>query len=344
MKRLLYLALAGATLLPGCKKDEPDAEPTGVLPSNAVLVLNEGNYTYGNASITLYDPATEEVTEGLFTANTNRPLGDVAQSVSLVNDTAYIVVNNSGKIEVLDLTTMTEVATIVGLTSPRYLLPLGDGRAYVSDIYSNTVHIVDLSSFSVTGSIALSVWTEQMVLAGNKAYICNYDSLRVEVVDITTDTKIKHIDLNAPASSIAMDGTGNIWVLAEKDLNGNTALLARIDTSSVDLNGSMAFDADASPSDLTMSPNGTSFYFLMDGVRMFNTNSMPTSAADMPVLIPDNGRTLYALGINKTNDRIYVADALDYNQKGTVLIYDASSYLETASFKAGIIPGAFLFY
>lgn len=344
MKRLLYLALAGATLLPGCKKDEPDNKPTGVLPNNAVLVLNEGNYTFGNASLNLFDPATEEVTENIFTANTGRPLGDVAQSVTVVNDMAYIVVNNSGKIEVLDLTTMTEVATIVGLTSPRYMLPLGDGRAYVSDLYSNTIQVIDLSSNSVTGSITLSGWTEQMVLAGNKAYICNYDSLRVEVIDITTDTKIKHIDLNAPASSIAMDATGNIWVLAEKDLEGNTALLARIDTASADMNGSMAFGNDESPSDLTLSPNGDTFYFLMDGVRKFSTNSLPSSTADMPVLIADNGRTLYALGINKAGDRIYLADALDYNQKGTVLVYDASSYMETTSFKAGVIPGAFLFY
>lgn len=344
MKRLLYLAIAGATLLPGCKKDGPDTKPTGVLPNNAVLVVNEGNYTFGNASITLYDPATEQVTENLFTKNTGRPLGDVAQSVTVVNDTAYIVVNNSGKIEVMDLTTMTELATIVGLTSPRCLLPLGDGRAYVSDIYSNTVHIVDLNSFSVTGSIALSGWTEQMVLAGNKAYICNYDSLRVEVVDITTDTKLKHIDLNAPASSIAMDSNGDIWVLAEKDLNGNTAKLVRIDTATIDLKGSLAFGSNESPSDLTLAPDGESFYFLMDGVRKFSTNSMPNSTADMPVLIADNGRTLYALGINKAGDRVYVADALDYNQKGTVLVYDASSYMETTSFKAGIIPGAFVFF
>lgn len=344
MKRLLYLAIAGATLLPGCKKDDPDTKPTGVLPNNAVLVINEGNYTFGNASITLYDPATEEVTENVFTANTGRPLGDVAQSVTVVNDTAYFVVNNSGKIEVLDLTALTEVATIVGLTSPRYFLPLGDGRAYVSDIYSNTVHIVDLSSFSVTGSITLSGWTEQMVLAGNKAYICNYDSLRVEVIDITTDTKLKHIDLNAPASSISIDGNGDIWVLAEKDLKGNTAKLARIDTATVDLNGSLAFGSNESPSDLTLAPDGETFYFLMDGVRKFSTNNMPSSTTEMPVLIADNGRTLYALGINKAGDRVYVADALDYNQKGTVLVYDASSYMETTSFKAGIIPGGFLFY
>lgn len=344
MKRLLYLALAGATLLPGCKKDDPDTQPTGVLPNNAVLVVNEGNYTFGNASISLYDPATEEVTENLFTNNTGRPLGDVAQSVTVVNDTAYIVVNNSGKIEVMDLSTMTEVATIVGMTSPRYMLPLGDGRAYVSDLYSNTVSIVDLRNFSVTGSITLSGWTEQMVLAGNKAYICNYDSLRVEVIDITTDTKLKHIDLNAPASNITMDTNGNIWVLAEKDLNGNNALLARIDTATADLNGSMTFGSIDSPSDLTLSPDGSTIYFLMDGVRKFNTNTMPASTADMPVLISASGRTFYALGINKTGDRIYVADALDYNQKGSVLIYNASSYLETTFFKAGIIPGAFVFY
>ena len=52
MKRfLLYGCLGGIFFLQSCKKDVPPQRPEGnvTLGQGGVFVLNEGNYTFGNA-------------------------------------------------------------------------------------------------------------------------------------------------------------------------------------------------------------------------------------------------------------------------------------------------------
>ncbi len=324
-------------LLAGCKKD--DGNNPGPVPEKGLVVLNEGNYTFGNASVTLYNPETGEVTDDVFTSTNGRPLGDVAQSMTVVGDLGYIVVNNSGKIEVVNMTDFSQVATITGFTSPRYLLPLGDGRAYVTDLYANAISIIDLNSNAIVGSISLPGWTEQLALAEGKVFVCNYDSSRVEVIDPITDAKLDAIAVQGGAENIVQDAEGKLWVLAGKKLDGTVASLNRINPTSV--SKELSIDFAASAGDLTISADGTTLYFLQEGVKRMNISNavLPANA-----VIPANGRTLYALTLNADATELYVADALDYNQKGVIYRYNVASFTVIDSFNAGIIPGAFLFY
>ena len=59
----------------------------------------------------------------MFFQTNGTPLGDVVQSITQFNNNAYVVVNNSNKIEVIDITNFSSIATITGFTSPRYFLP-----------------------------------------------------------------------------------------------------------------------------------------------------------------------------------------------------------------------------
>lgn len=61
----------------------------------------------------------------------------------------YIVVNNSGKIEVCNPTNLLRVATITGFTSPRFIVPVSASKAYVSDYISNSISIVNLVNNTV---------------------------------------------------------------------------------------------------------------------------------------------------------------------------------------------------
>lgn len=67
-----------------------------------MFVINEGNFGSGNASVSLFDPAKNEVVEDFYKTQNSAALGDVAQSMSRVNDNYYVVVNNSAKILVCD--------------------------------------------------------------------------------------------------------------------------------------------------------------------------------------------------------------------------------------------------
>ncbi|MBL7918308.1 MAG: hypothetical protein JNM96_07905 [Bacteroidia bacterium] len=153
-----------------CVKDKPNKTvPTTVNLSagKKVFIINEGNFMNANASVSLYDTGNESVVENYFYAQNNSALGDVAQSINKINNDYYIVVNNSGKIVVCNEYFVVR-RNISGLTSPRYIIPVSNQKAYVSDLYANAISIIDLNKGTKTGSIPCGGWTEKMVMLYNK--------------------------------------------------------------------------------------------------------------------------------------------------------------------------------
>lgn len=326
-----------------CKPDDKKHEEITDLPigNHAVMVINEGNYLTGNASITYYNPLTGNVFEDIFLNQNSRPLGDVAQSMVAIDGYGYIVVNNSNKIEVVDLVDFKSVATITGLTSPRYILPLGDGRAYVSDLYADQLNIINLNTNTVVGNITLPGWTEQMLLANGKVLVANYDSQRVEIVNTTTDTKTGHINVVGHPLDMVLDKQGQLWVLGQKE-GSQAAALNRVNPTTESVELTLPFPSTESPSRLVIDPAGDFLYYL-NNQGVFK---MATTATSLPAtpLVEKAGRNFYGLGISPDNLQLYLADALDYNQRSNVYIYSLPAAEPTDTFKTGIISGGFYFY
>ncbi len=341
--RNLWLLALFALAMTACEPtnylgDEIEDLPIG---NNAVMIINEGNYTYGNASITYYNPLTDNLYEDIFLSQNQRPLGDVAQSMIGVNGYGYIAVNNSNKIEVVDLVDFASVATITGLTSPRYILPLGDGRAYVSDLYGEKLTIINLNSNTNTGVVNLPGWTEQMVLANGLVFVANYDSQRVEIINPLTDTKTSHINVDGHPLEMVLDYQGQIWVLGQKD-GGEGAALTRINPNFPRKELSLFFSTGETPTDLITDPAGDFLYFINnDGIYKMATTANALPAAP---LIPKATRNYYAIGITPDNGRLYAADALDFNQRSDVYVFNLTTLEQTLALKTGIISGGFYFY
>ena len=67
------------------------------------------------------------------------------------------------KIEVIDVGSFSSLHTITGFNSPRSFLPVSSTKAYVTDLYSNSIQIVNLNSSTITGSILVNGWTEDLI-------------------------------------------------------------------------------------------------------------------------------------------------------------------------------------
>lgn len=326
----------------GCRKDkpeEPENAPVSIGNERGVYITNEGNFQWGNASVSYYDIATGTATEDLYEPANGVAIGDVCQSMTLYDDKAYLVINNSNKVVVVDPNSFVATVTITGFTSPRYFLPVGNGKAYVTDLFANKVAVVDLASNSITGYIPCSGATQELLMADGKVFVTNEGRGEIHVIDPVTDAVVDTIAVSRGANSIVEDANGKLWVACTGG-GGTPPALYRIDPQAAQVEATFPYSNSANnPWRLNINGGGDTLYFLRGGIyRMAITDNVaPTSA-----FVPADGRNLYGLGVDPSDGTLYLSDAIDYVQRGVIYRYRPDgSPLNT--FHAGTIPGSFCF-
>ncbi|CAN5152797.1 hypothetical protein BH09BAC5_BH09BAC5_03790 [soil metagenome] len=327
-----------------CKKDEPiPVTNTGlsVAAGDGVYISDEGNFQGGNAKVSFYRFNDGSATEDLFFPSNARPLGDVCQSMNLINGNEYVVVNNSGKIEVCIPSNLRSIATISGFISPRFILPVSATKAYVSDLYSNSVHIVNLSNNTRTGSFAFPGQSEAMLMVNNEVYITSLNHDKLYVVNPSTDQLIDSIAIAMGGNSIQLDNNGKLWVLCYGDyFTSAPGGLYRINTSTHQVEQSWPFSTSESPTHICANTTGDTLFYLNYGIYRFTSNSVTVPSTPF---ISQTTESFYGLAIRPGNSEIFITDAVDYSQRGRLLRYSSGGTLVDNDL-VGVIPGGVWFY
>ncbi|MFW5822468.1 MAG: DUF5074 domain-containing protein [Tangfeifania sp.] len=340
-KIAVFLFLVGA-----CAEEPVETVFFDLDTENGVYISCEGNFMYGNGSLSFYNTETKKVTNQLFYARNNAPLGDVVQSLSMFQDLLFIVVNNSGKIYIVDAETAEYRGAVTGLTSPRYIHFLSEEKAYVSDLYSAEITIIHPATFEITGKIDLEGHTsEQMVKVGKYLFVTSWSNDEyVLIIDTESDELIHKIKVPFQPKDLEVDENGKIWVLSEGSYEGTNeqerkGALTRIDAQTFTIEQIYRFGAGRNPSGLEINSSGDTLYFLNGGVWKMGIESrfLPDD-----VLIPSNEKLFYNLAVNTGSDEIYVTDAIDYTQNAVIYRYSEKAEL-IDSFRVGINPSDFLF-
>ena len=133
-------------------------------------IVNEGGFTFGQGTLSFYDLVEDSMYNNVFQGINGRPLGDVFQSISYYRGKAFLVVNNSRKIEVLDSVSFEYIHTIDDLVSPRQVLGYKN-MLYVSDLFSNEIMVLDALTFEELDVIESGGWTEQMIIVQDQLYV-----------------------------------------------------------------------------------------------------------------------------------------------------------------------------
>lgn len=340
MKLKLIILTSAIFLIISCKKEdsfgEQNTQQSAYAVTNGVYIVNEGNFNSGNSSISFLSFNPLRVDNNVFYNQNTRPLGDVAQHIAICNGSAYIAVNNSGKIEVVDLGDFASVATITGLNSPRYIQVINDSKAFVTELYSDSIAIIDLKTHSLKGKFYAGSPTNSILMSKGKVFAANWQGKNVVVAD-TSGNMIRNIDVCKEPNSMSIDKNGNVWVLSSGGWdNEERPALTVIDPISLEIVKVIEFpEVQSNPSRLKINGNQDTLYFLSEHVYKMSINDdiVPSNP-----IINGSGHLFYGLEVDPNSPKVYVTDAIDYSQSGFLYRY-SNSGAKIDSFPVGVIPG-----
>jgi hypothetical protein len=339
--RVLLIILAISALFISCEKGNSGPVTPGdeddIPPGNGLYILNEGNYGRGNGSVSFWHADSNRVFNTLFLTGNNRQPGDIPFTLYKRDNKGYLIVNNSGKIEIVNLSDFKSLKTITGLTSPRFIVPINNNKGYISSLYSDSIALFCFSEERVISYINIGTSSEQITVIGDYAYIASWSfNNRIIVVDTGDGSVVKEIIVEYEPESMVTDRDGMLWVLCSGGfMNQGTPALIVIDPVSNSEVRRILFPENDYPTNLRIDMQGEVLYYLNSGIYM-----LPITAVDLPAepFIEQGSGLFYRMEIFYENGDIFVTDAKDYQRRGSLLRYNNEG-LHIEDYETGIIPG-----
>jgi YVTN family beta-propeller protein len=345
--------VAGSLVLLLSCADENPVPPVDIKNGSSVFIVNEGNYMFANGSLSYYHPESREVENKVFYRVNGFDLGDVAQSMYIYDSLGYIVVNNSARIDVINIHTFQYVGTIGGLSSPRYVHIVNPIKGYITDLYAKSIAIFNPQTFKVTGGIPVDNHsenyyqhsTEQMVSFGKYLFInCWSFDNKVLMIDTETDQVTDSIETGIQPVAMVLDALGKLWVLTDGGFPGNPfgyeqPGLSRYDAATLALEQTFLFPLEDNPLDVQLNGTADTLYLINNHVW-----KLPVTAGEFPVtpFVEKGNRLFFALGVDPVSSEVYVSNAIDYLQPGLVYCFSPQGQ-PIDTFNVGISPGYFCF-
>ena len=393
MKKATLLLLCGALVFCACHKEpvpEPpsqDADLTGEkvdvsgFPESVgkVFLLNEGQMGANNASLDFIRKSDGNYITGAFkkmNPGVGAGLGDVANDVAVHGDELWIVVNNSGIVEVVSAKDETEIA-VIPVPTPRsiafddtYAYVTSWAGAYVTGGYDESwnyvitdsknpkgqVYRIDLKTKKVAGSVEVGYQPEGIAIYNGLLYVANsggissqlpptysYDNT-VSFIDTQNFKVTGSLEVQVNLKNVYSDGKGNIYV---------TTLGNYWDVHSGLYKINLSLPSGSNVSKVADYVSVSALYG--DTVYCIGTDSefdwTATSHVYKAWSVRDGTRSDMSLNVSATAlyglyaldaDTFLVTDAGDYFNPGTVACYDKGAKLWSVT--AGVCPGHFAVY
>lgn len=352
MKHFFYVLIFCSLFFSACTEEELPI--TSGIYSEGVFTINEGVFGQTSGTITHYNRTDGAVQQKIFKQANNRDLGDVVQSMSFYEDKAYIVVNNSNKVEVADANTFEEKAQIAGLRLPRYILVSAANKAYVSewgaDGLTGTIAVLDLTSYTVVKRISVGVGPERLLLKDEKLYVTHiggYASNNIVTVINTADDLVETTIpvLDKPSACVeTMDGS--IWVACAGEVayltyptidtvNSTESALVKINPATNTVEQTITFGKGNPVGNLVLNTNTKStLYYSRSGKVWKHTLATGVEEALF-------SGSFYGLGFDPVTNYIYASTSTGINA-AEAQRYDTNGNLIDA-YAVGVFANDFVF-
>jgi len=375
MKKLFWAAAAllvlacGKTPDPELQKISTDGIPGSI---KKIFVLSEGGMGSNNASLDMWSMDNGLWYQGVFkkaNPSLGAELGDVGNDIAVHGDEVWIVVNNSGIVEVISASTHKEI-TSVSIPMPRNIA-FDDKYAYVSSwagafatydenyvlVDSNNpkgkVYRVDLVTKKVDGSVEVGYQPEGLAVSGGNLYVANsggiasqtgagYDNT-LSVIDCATFRVLETIEIAPNLQKVFVTDNGRVYVTCFGDYYSVHSGLYMIDGTAVKKIADYVSVATCcgnsvycigSEKEWDYSATDKEYYAWSSHDGFFSAWNFDVSKIVTP----------YGLCVIDSNgegwaNAVLVADAGDYFNPGSVTYYYKGTFIGKAV--AGVCPGHF---
>ncbi len=347
MLKNFLLTIAAGLLILSCETNPTESLTESQPKSVGAFIMNEGGFGSENGSLSFYSFETHSVQNKIYKSINGSDLGDVVQSMLIVDTLGFIVVNNSNKIEVISTNSWDSTTTIdmpVG-SSPRNIVYY-NGRLYVTNLYTNTVSVLSVLDYSIETSILVGTNPEEIFITAGRAFVANSgfgSGNTVSVIDLETNQVIENIRVGDNPQAFIFDTEEQINLLCsgrypawgdstDSGTNGGLYIIDPISMAVIDslpIAGHPAFE-------LAFDGSETGYFILDGNVQAYSTITHRMQSVDFLV------GNYYSIEADPVSEQLFVTDAPDFTQDGRLYIFTLEGDLgETHT--VGINPGAITF-
>ena len=347
-----------------------------------LFVLNEGGMGSNNATLDFLRFEDGKYISSAFrkmNPEIGAGLGDVGNDIAVHGEEVWIVVNNSGIVEVISAVDETEIAAIP-VPTPRSIA-FDDKYAYVTSWagayvtygtdYSvadsknpkGQVYRINLGTKKIEGSVEVGYQPEGIAVYNGKLYVANsggiasqlpptysYDNT-VSIIDAATFSVVQTVQVQVNLKNVYATSNGTIYVTTlgnYYDIHSGLYSFPASNPSQVSRVSGIGIKEECTY--VTAScQTGDAIYCLGTELE-FDWSGTPREYYVWSVA--GERMTLYPLtldgtpyGISVLEDHIFVADAGDYFNPGTLSCYNLNSVSDKLwTVSAGVCPGHFALY
>lgn len=384
MKKAGLLLFCGALVFAACQKDpvpSKDATLDGVsvdvsgisTSAQKLFVLNEGGMGSNNSTLDFLRFEDGKYITGAFkkmNPGVGAGLGDVGNDIAVHGDEVWMVINNSGLVEVVSAVDETEIATVT-VPTPRNIT-FDDKYAYVTSWagafvtygadYSVTdssnpkgqVYRINLNTKKMEGTVEVGYQPEGIAAYGGKLYVANsgglasqlpptysYDNT-VSIIDAASFKVTQTVEVQVNLKNVYADSKGNIYVTSLGNYWDINSGLYTFPAASPEKAGKVADYVSIS------ARCGDTIYCIGTETELdwgatthdYDVWSV-TGGTKKELSLEITETTPYGLAVLDA-DTFFVADAGDYFNPGSLSCYYKGSRRWNVA--AGVCPGHFALY
>ena len=311
-----------------------------------LYVINSGNPSFEDASLSIYDPKRKQVQNEAFAEANNADLGDMACSMTMYSSLGWIVVGGSDLIYAVDPASARKKGVITGFASPRQIHFVNSTKAYVTQQGDPRICVVDPGNYRIKDYISSTAYsTEQMVQVGSYVYVtCWQNQQKVLQIDTATDKVVGELEVGLQPRWMVVDKNSKLWVLTDggdKDgKNEEYPRLVKIDPKTFSIEQTFWMNDYEEPHSLSLNRyKDTLLWITGEGIWKMSVND-----TQLPVLqhIENHRNSYTAMLVDYTSDEIYVADSPNGAINHTIYRYTFDGN-KVDQFNVGRNPSALCF-